>query len=512
MDHQRGDVRSRRQRALVPTLVFVAALVAVVSSLGAPLIPTIARSAHVPLSTAQWLLTAALLTGALATPVMGRLADGPRQHHVILVALVVVLAGCVLAALSDSFLVVVAGRALQGVGLGLLPVTMAMARRHLPVDQASRAIATLSITTAVGAGLGYPLTGLIAQAFDVHAAFWFGAVMVTGALVLAMIVLPTTSTAVSRPFDVVGAGALSLAVIGLSVVLSEGGAWGWTSAPTLAILVAGIVIVVVWIGHELRVADPLIDVRQVRNRSVLMADVSGFLICVAMYLFLPVVVEFVQIPAAGGYGFGASIVVSGLIFVPLSVGTFAASRLLTFYDRHVGTRSMIPLGSTIFAISTLFFALEHTALWEAFVSVGFAGIGVGFTFAAMPGFIVRAVPPGETGSATGFYQVLRSIGLSVGSALSAAVLTAYTHKGQTFPEVEGFRVALIVASGLCLATAVLSYVLPGRSVPLRPSLTDQQQQQVALMMQEEAELAGPGLMLGEEGEFLSVRRPPPDQP
>src|ERR1700677_2441425 len=99
---------SWRDAALVPTLVSVAALVAIMNSLGAPLIPTIASHDHVSLSTGQWLLTAALLTGALATPVMGRLADGPRQRQVILVALVVVLAGCVLAALSKSFLVVAA--------------------------------------------------------------------------------------------------------------------------------------------------------------------------------------------------------------------------------------------------------------------------------------------------------------------------------------------------------------------------------------------------------------------
>ena len=124
---------------------------------------------------------------------------------------------------------------------------------------------------------------------------------------------------------------------------------------------------------------------------------------------------------------------------------------------------MIPLGSMVFALSTLFFALEHRALWEAFVAAGFAGIGIGFTFAAMPGFIVRAVPPSETGSATGFYQVLRSIGLSVGSALAAAVLTAYTHAGQTNPSIGGFRVTLLVASRVVRRrTAVLSYVLPGQ--------------------------------------------------
>ena len=61
-------------------------------------------------------------------------------------------------------------------------------------------------------------------------------------------------------------------------------------------------------------------------------------------------------------------VVSGLVFVPLSVGSFVASRFLVVYDRHFGPRTMIPLGSLVFALSSLFFALEHRSLWEAFVA------------------------------------------------------------------------------------------------------------------------------------------------
>jgi predicted MFS family arabinose efflux permease len=145
--------------------------VAIISSLGAPLIPSIARSDHVSLSAAEWVLTAALMTGALATPAMGRLADGPRKRRVIEVALAVVLAGCVLSALSSSFVLLVIGRGLQGVGLGLLPVTMAIARSQFHPAKAGRAIATLSVSAAVGAGLGYPITALIAQVLDYRAAF-----------------------------------------------------------------------------------------------------------------------------------------------------------------------------------------------------------------------------------------------------------------------------------------------------------------------------------------------------
>src|SRR3984957_15890487 len=452
-----------RRRMLVPTLVVSGSLMAVVSSLGAPLIPTLSQADGVSLSTGEWILTITLLTGALATPVMGRLADGPRQRRVILVALTSVVVGCVLSALSNGFMLLLVGRGLQGVGLGLLPVAMAIARRHLPPEQARRAIATLSVTTAIGAGLGYPATGLIAQVLGFRAASWSGAFTVAGSLVRAALVLPPRSGGASRRFDVVGAGLLSLAVIGVSVALSEGGAWGWGSARSLGGVAASVVLLAAWIPFELHSADPLVDLRQVRNRSVLTADVSGFLKSVAMYLLVPVIVEFVQIPRSAGYGFAASLVVSGLVLIPLSAGSYLATRFLVTYERRFGNRTMIPLGSVVFAVAATFFAVEHSALWEAFVAFGVGGLGVGFTTGAMPGFIVRAVAHRETGSAMGFYQVVRSIGLTVGSALSAAVLMAHTRPGQALPAVDGFEVALIIASALCLATAVVSFVLPGRA-------------------------------------------------
>jgi MFS family permease len=158
---------------------------------------------------------------------------------------------------------------------------------------------------------------------------------------------------------------------------------------------------------------------------------------------------------------------------------------------------MIPLGATICGLGALVFALEHRSLWEAYVAAGLVGIGIGLTFAAMPGFIVRAVPKQETGSAMGFYQVLRNIGLSVGSALGAAVLTGYTHPGSRLPEVGGFRTALLVAASLCAITAVISYVLPGPAANRRPELPDPREDDLEELAEEEAEFAGAGAMLAD---------------
>ena len=119
---------------------------------------------------------------------------------------------------------------------------------------------------------------------------------------------------------------------------------------------------------------------------------------------------------------------------------------------------------------------------------------LGFTFAAMPGFIVRAVPVTETGSAIGFYQVMRSIGLSVGSAIAAAILMAGTPAGQILPRFEGFQVTLLVASSVGVLAAVVSYLLSGTSTERSLPVTTGVEQ----MMEEEAKLGGTSLSLARE--------------
>jgi MFS family permease len=419
-----------------------------------------------------------------------------------------VLAGCVLSAVATSFVVLVVGRGLQGVGLGLLPVNMAIARRNLDRERSGRAIATLSVSTAIGAGLGYPLTALVAQEFGVHAAYWFGAIVVTCALACSLAVLPLRTPAVPVSFDVLGAVLLSLAVTGVSVALSEGGNWGWTSARTLGTVITCIILLAAWVPHELRAGHPLVNLHHLANRSVLMADIAGFLMSVSMYLVVPIVVEFVQIPPSTGFGFGASVLVSGFVLTPLSLGTFLASRLLVPFERRFGVRSMIPVGALVFGSASTYFALDHGSLWQAFVTMGIIGLGIGFTFAAMPGFIVRAVPKAETGSATGFYQVLRNIGLSVGSAFGAAVLLGYTPHGATFPDLGGFRVALLLSTALTVLTAVLAFVLPGRAAPPTVPGPTAVLDPLEVRMQEEALLEGGGALLVDELDLDTGDRQP----
>src|SRR3546814_9738211 len=141
---------ARTDRPLVPALVYGALSTAIVSSLGMLLVPSIAEGLDVTVSTAQWTLTINLLVGAIATPEMGRISDGPHKKRLLLVSLLLILLGSVLAAVATNFALFLVGRALQGLTYGLVSVTIAIARTYVETRRVQSSISTLSVTVASG--------------------------------------------------------------------------------------------------------------------------------------------------------------------------------------------------------------------------------------------------------------------------------------------------------------------------------------------------------------------------
>jgi MFS family permease len=452
----------RALAALAPVLVLTTLVTSVVSSLGAPLIPTIAASFHVSLSQAQWSLTVGLLSGAVSAPVMGRLGDGPRRRVVIIGGVLAVTAGCVLAALAPSLVVLVTGRALQGAGLGLVPLTMAIARDELPRAKVAPMIAMLSVSAAAGVGAGYPISGLIADSAGLSGAYWFGAAIGVVTLACLVLVVPAKTSGEAVSFDALGAVLLTAVLVAILLAVAQGASWGWGSAAVLGLLAAGVALLAVWVAQQLRTPSPLVELRLLRHPGVLAGDASAAVLGVAMYMALTGVTEFAQLPRSGGYGFSASVVVAGLILIPLSVFMFAGSRVLPGLLRHVEVRALLTAGCVVVASGSAFFAVWHTSLWQAFVMMGLLGIGLGITFAAIPGLIVRAVPRTETGSAMGFYQVVRYAGFSLGSAIAASILGGHESRLTGQPTSSGYVTIFWVATVICLAAGALVWVLAGR--------------------------------------------------
>jgi len=202
-----------------------------------------------------------------------------------------------------GFSVFLAGRALQGAGLGLVPLATAVARDDLPADRSRPAIVLIGVTTAAGIGIGYPLVGLLAQGLGLYAPFWFAAGLSALALAAALVALPDSPARPAR-VDTTGAVLLGAGIAGLLLVLAQGPVWGWTSAATLAGAFASVALLAAWAGWEQRVRHPLIELRLLGRRPVLAANLTVFLIAVGFYPLTSLVVRFAQTPPAAGYGFG----------------------------------------------------------------------------------------------------------------------------------------------------------------------------------------------------------------
>lgn len=448
-----------RERAFVPVLLFVGAVVSIVSSLGAPLIPRLAERLHTSIGNAQWALTATVLVAAVASPLVGRLGDGRHRKRVMILCLAVVVVGGALAAIATTLPLLIVGRAFQGLGLAIMPLAMASAREHLPVERGGRVIAALSVVAAAGIGLGYPITGLIADHGGVAVAYWVGTAVSGLALLLAWIVVPNPSdTGVKQSIDLPGAAIIGVGLVSLLVALDKAADWGWGSPRVVVMIVAGLLLLAAWAIYELRISHPLVDLRLIRRRPVLTANVSGLLLGVVMYVSMVLTTEFVQL---GDYGLGESVFVAGLTLLPLSILSASVSRTLPWITQRIGLRPVIPLGALMVSASAVFFAFGHSHLWQIFVVTALLGAGLGYTFAAMPGLIVGAVPAGEMSSAMGFYQVSRYIGFAMGSGLAVTLLRAFGDDG--VPTVGSYQTTALVAAGLGLVTAVVAWLLPGSS-------------------------------------------------
>lgn len=445
---------SPEHRFLVAGLVFVGMVVAVGSSLGAPLVPLIATVDHVSLSDSQWSVTLPFLVSGILTPAMGRLGDGPRRRSVILVSLAVVACGGVLAALPLGFVPLLVGRGLQGVGLGLIPLTMATARDALPEARARTAVALLSITVVAGMGLGYPITGLIAQYYGLHAAYWFGVVVCLGALGVAAILLPSSAHRAPIGIDAAGALTFGLALACLLLAISEGGDWGWRSGRVLGLFAGSAALLVAWVALESAVSRPLVDLRLLRQRGVATANVTTVLAAVGMYLPISLITRLIETPPTAGYGFGGAAVVAGLMLVPFSAGSLLVSKAAPALSRRTSTGLVLVLSAATVGGAMVLFAVARDRLWEITVVTGLAGLGIGAVFAVVPGLIVQAVPRSETGSAMSFNQVLRYVGYSLGSTLSAVILQLHTAAGRALPSSKGYTVAALVCTAGWIATAV----------------------------------------------------------
>jgi MFS family permease len=377
-------------------------------------------------------------------------------------SLLVTVTGSVVAALGSSFALVVTGRALQGFGAALIPVGISILRDELPREKVPSAVALMSATLGIGGGIGLPTSGLVYEHLGWHAIFWSSAAIGVVLIVAVLAIVPESAIRTRGRFDYGGAVLLSIALTSLLLAISKGGTWGWTSEPTLGLFLVALVVLVVWVPFELRVSQPLVDIRTSTRKPVLLTNIASVLVGFAMFGNLLATTQQLQLPVSTGFGFGLSVVVAGLYMLPSSVAMVVFAPVSAEITRRSGAKTTLVIGCGLLAAGYVTRVFLTGAVGQVVLGATIVSIGTAIGYAAMPTLIMRAVPITETASANGLNTLLRAIGTSTASAAVAAVLSSVTIDvgGITLPSLDAFKDIFWIAAAASIAAAAVALALP----------------------------------------------------
>jgi EmrB/QacA subfamily drug resistance transporter len=440
-------------------------------SLVIPVLPTIQAGLHTSQNTVTWVLTAYLLSASIFTPIMGRLGDMFGKERFLVLALAALTVGALLSALSTSVLLMLVGRVIQGVGGGVLPLSFGLIRDEFPQEKVSGAIGFMAALVAAGAGLGIVLAGPIVDALDYHWLFWIPMVVLGVSAVAAHLVVPEsrvrTPGKLSWPAVVLLSGWLVALILGIS----EAPTWGWGSGKVIGLFVLGVVLAVVWVTVESRSSQPLIDMDMMRVPAVWTTNLVAFLLGVGMYAVYAFLPEFLQTKPSAGYGFGLSITESGLVLLPSSVFMFFLGLWSGRASKRYGAKAVMVVGLAASIISFVILTVAHGAEWEILVAVAVQGVSLGLAFSSMSALVVQAVPPEQTGVASGMNANIRTIGGSIGSAVMSSIVTGSAIHGGLPREsgyTHGFALLVVASAAATVAGILVPRTFRQQESPLEP--------------------------------------------
>ncbi|WP_199907604.1 MFS transporter [Nocardioides terrigena] len=455
-----------RSRQIVLVLALCGTAVSLMQTLVVPLLTDFPRLLGTTPDNAAWLVTVTLLTSAVATPILSRLADMHGKRRMIVVSLVALLLGSLLGAVSDTLALLIVARMLQGFAPALIPIGISTMRDELPPERIGGAVALMSATLGIGGAVGLPLSGVIYEAFGWQAVFWGSVVMSVVMLVLVLTVVPESGVRTPGRFDWLGAILMSIALTALLLGISKGGAWGWTSQWTVLSFVVAVLVFAMWAPWELRTGEPLVDLRTSTRRPVLLTNIASLLAGFAMFTNLLVATQQLQIPVETGVGFGLGVTEAGLAMLPGGILMVLMAPVSASITRRFGARITLIAGLGITGLGYVVRVLLDASLAQLILGVAVVSVGIAVSFAAMPVLIMQSVPISETAAANGLNTVVRSIGTSTCSATVAAVLTAGTVAGGLYPSEGALHSMSWLAAVAAFLGAGVAFLIPARLSPV----------------------------------------------
>ena len=452
---------SLRVNAEILAVGLGALMAALAQTLVLPVIPDIAADIDASPTQAQWLLTSTLLVGAVAVPILGRIADIVGRRLVLLVALGALALGSLIDALTSDPTVMIAGRAIAGLSSAAIPLGISLLSSVLPQERKASAVGLVSAMLGVGGALGLPLAGLVADNADYHALYWIGTAGAALSFVLVVTLVGEPGTRGRQAIDLPGIVLLAAGIVALVLPLSQGAAWGWGSLRVIGLLVASVVLLGLLVRVESRTASPLVDLRALANPPVAMTNVASLFFGFALFASFVGTANYVQAPAATGYGFDSTVLTAGLTLLPGGIFMLALSPFAARLAGSFGGGRVLAVSGAVVAAGLLVRIVLVDDLWQIVLGATIVGAGTGMGYATLPTLINAHTPDDALGAANGINTLARALGSTLASAVGGSILASVTIAlgPAEIASLGAYRILFVICAVSSLLASVLGLVI-----------------------------------------------------
>ncbi len=455
-----GDRWTPHEVGLTIAAAIAVASVALTQTSSIPLLPVLVEQTGSDIATVSWVASATLIASAVFNPIIGRLGDMHGKRPMALGCIVVTLVGSISGALAaESLTLLIVARFIQGIGSGLIPLTLAMLRDELPARRVATGSSMVIVGgTGIGAGFGPSLMGAVVDAGGVASVLWVSAA--AGAISLILMASFSRPSAIRFPasFDNLGTVGLAVTLVTVLIAATKGASWGWTSPGVILLFATGTLVGMAWTWWERRVPAPIVDLRVSSRGPVLIAHLAGIVAGFSSFAMYIVVFNLVSLPTETGHGLGRSVVTAGLVQLPgagaLIVSVTVAARAIARWGGH----AVVIGGGTVVAAGFVVSAVHHDSLIEVIGGLVLTNLGLGAVFCVTPILILNAVDVSEMAAVNAVNAVSRLLGSVAASAVGGAILasSSVVVKGITYPSSRAFVAVNLVAGSLAMFLVVLT--------------------------------------------------------
>jgi EmrB/QacA subfamily drug resistance transporter len=434
-------------------------------------LPRMQQDLHVGLPTLQWTVNAYGIAFAAGIITAAALGDRFGRRRVFVLGLALFTLASAACALAPDASLLIAARTVQGLGgATVMPLSLTILTAAFPVERRGFIVGVSGGLAGLAVAIGPLVGGALTQGIDWHWIFWANVPLGVIGVLLSARLLPESRGQLVR-LDVPGVALVSAGVVSLVWGLARANEVGWGSGEIVATLAAGAGLIAAFFFWESRAVQPMLPLRFLRNRGFSAGSTSAFLMSGAIFGGAFMVTQYFQ------FGLGYSPLATGVRLLPWTMTPIFVAPLAGALSDRIGRRPLIVTGLALQALGFAWIALRASAqlsIAEWLIVLFVAGVGISMALPAVPTAILNSVEPGETGTASGIYNMMQRFGAVFAVAIASSVFTAYGHIGTPAGVTDGFRPAIAVSAALSLLGAISALLLKARvaaSAELEPAVS-----------------------------------------